>query len=126
MAFEPESVLGPSFQMSFAAVAALIALYERTGTVAAAGEAGLLPSSAGPGGLGPAVAPRTGWSGRIARAVMGTAAATLVAEAATAPSTKAEPIGTLPSFGNQAEGARPASQADARLKAIARNAEPPA
>ena len=29
IAMEPESVLGPSFQMSFAAVAALIAAYER-------------------------------------------------------------------------------------------------
>ncbi len=85
MAFEPESVLGPSFQMSFAAVAALIALYERTGAVAAAGEAGLLPSSAGSAGIGPALGPRSRWRGRIARAVIGTAAATLVAEAATAP-----------------------------------------
>jgi len=29
IAMEPESLLGPSFQMSFAAVAALIAAYER-------------------------------------------------------------------------------------------------
>ncbi|MGL4444679.1 MAG: ComEC/Rec2 family competence protein, partial [Alsobacter sp.] len=87
MALEPESVLGPSFQMSFAAVAALIALYERTGSVVAAGESGIMPTAthASPANDAP---PSTA-SGRavrwMTRAVVGTAAATLVAEAATSP-----------------------------------------
>ncbi len=45
LALEPESALGPSFQMSFAAVAALIALYERTGAAIPVAEAGMLPGA---------------------------------------------------------------------------------
>jgi competence protein ComEC len=87
MALEPESVLGPSFQMSFAAVAALIALYERTGSVVAAGESGIMPAA---GGGGPPAEKAPAGAGRraaawMAKAVVGTAAATLAAEAATSP-----------------------------------------
>lgn len=88
MALEPESVLGPSFQMSFAAVAALIALYERTGSIAAAGESGMMPGLSGASPVKKWIPP-SGLSMRAARwlakAVLGTAAATLVAEAATSP-----------------------------------------
>ena len=77
MALEPESLLGPSFQMSFAAVAALIALYERTGAPVAGAEAGAAPQPAPP-------RPPEGWIARGLRLLAGTAAATLAAEAATA------------------------------------------
>ncbi|MCS7268326.1 MAG: ComEC family competence protein [Geminicoccaceae bacterium] len=43
---QPEAVLGPSFQLSFAAVLALIVVWERFGRRAAAGEPGLLARAA--------------------------------------------------------------------------------
>lgn len=83
LALEPESVLGPSFQMSFAAVAALIALYERTG--AASTEAGVAAGPAAAGaGAGASSSAADGWWRRALRLLAGTAAATLAAEAATA------------------------------------------
>ena len=85
---EPESLLGPSFQMSFAAVAALIALYERAGGTGMEPEAGHFS----PFGLDQARAekpPPAGLAGRILRkawvVAVGAVLTTLVAEAATAP-----------------------------------------
>ncbi|PSC04444.1 competence protein ComEC [Alsobacter soli] len=83
---EPESVLAPGFQMSFAAVAALIAVFERPGQSGADPEAGTFT------GLGlpepkARQAPPGGWLARLARAfrhhLVGTVLSTLVAEAAT-------------------------------------------
>lgn len=87
MALEPESVPGPSFQMSFAAVAALIALYERTGSDPGQAETGLLAILGRPGDGAPASA--MPWPLRLARwcagAATGAVLTTLAAEAATGP-----------------------------------------
>lgn len=65
MALQPEELMGPSFQLSFAAVVALIAFYEAFGRrLADFGRAG-------------------GWPGRIALYLVGVALTTLVAGAAT-------------------------------------------
>ncbi|MHB2169200.1 ComEC/Rec2 family competence protein [Alsobacter sp. R-9] len=87
MALEPESVLGPSFQMSFAAVAALIALYEKTQAGDPLAEGAPVPGrpvNSGPRDGPPMSLPARGlrWLRRI---LVGTVGATLVAEAATAP-----------------------------------------
>lgn len=82
---EPESALAPGFQMSFAAVAALIAVFERPGGAGSDPEAGTFV------GLGlappPAKAPAKGWPARILDGLrhhaVGTVLSTLVAEAAT-------------------------------------------
>ena len=89
LALEPESLLGPSFQMSFGAVAALIALFERHGAALPEPESWVLAgwvrpdSGGGPGrcrsGLCRAVHCAKQTSSR--RRVL----TTLVAEAATAP-----------------------------------------
>ena len=87
MALEPESVPGPSFQMSFAAVAALIALYERTGSDPRGAETGLLAVLGRPGDGAPSSA--LPWPYRAARwcagAAIGAVLTTLAAEAATGP-----------------------------------------
>jgi competence protein ComEC len=87
MALEPESVTGPSFQMSFAAVAALIALYERTGADPGKAETGLLAILGRSGGGAPAGA--MPWPARGARwcagLAIGAVLTTLAAEAATGP-----------------------------------------
>jgi competence protein ComEC len=87
LALEPESLLGPSFQMSFGAVAALIALYERHGPRAPE------PESLGLAGLGqPRAAAPALPVGPVLRRVLAArrhvvavVLTTLVAEAATAP-----------------------------------------
>ncbi len=78
LAFEPEALLSPGFQMSFAAVAALVAVYER---VPGAPERRARP--------GEAEGPPPGLLRRALRAVrvavVGIVVTTLVAEAATSP-----------------------------------------
>lgn len=71
LAREPETILGPSFQMSFAAVAGLIAAFER-----------------GPGAVAntPAPSRRAGlWGHRVRLALFATVVSSLVASAATDP-----------------------------------------
>jgi competence protein ComEC len=75
---EPESVLGPSFQMSFFAVAALVALHERGPSQSVAADAGFSP--AGQDGT-----PPPSWPVRVARLALMPLATTLAAEFATAP-----------------------------------------
>lgn len=74
----PEAVLGASFQLSFAAVLALIAVWERIGRGRRAGEAGLFA--------------------RLARYPVGVAATTLVASLATTP-LAAFHFQTVPTYG---------------------------
>ncbi|MCS6778264.1 MAG: ComEC family competence protein [Geminicoccaceae bacterium] len=74
----PEAVLGASFQLSFAAVLALIAVWERIGRGARTSELGLL--------------------GRLARYLLGVAATTLVASLATTP-LAAFHFQTVPTYG---------------------------
>ncbi|WP_406858253.1 ComEC/Rec2 family competence protein [Alsobacter sp. KACC 23698] len=85
LAIEPESVLAPGFQMSFAAVAALIAVFERPGHGGVDPEAGSFTSLGLP--QASPKAPPSGWIGRaVAGAkhhLVGTVLSTLVAEAAT-------------------------------------------
>ncbi|GGC69519.1 ComEC/Rec2 family competence protein [Chelatococcus reniformis] len=69
LAMEPESLLGPSFQMSFAAVAGLIAVAERSGSLSG------LPR--------PRDAPPLGPVGRAGRALLAAVTTTAVAELAT-------------------------------------------
>ncbi|MCP8938202.1 ComEC family competence protein [Alsobacter sp. SYSU M60028] len=85
---EPETLLGPSFQMSFAAVAALIAIYEKPGGAGVDPEAGAFAPFGG--SAAQAVAgPPPGPAERLVRHawtwVSGAVLTTLVAEAATAP-----------------------------------------
>ncbi|WP_460450385.1 ComEC/Rec2 family competence protein [Alsobacter sp. SYSU BS001988] len=85
LAIEPESILAPGFQMSFAAVAALVAVFERPGHGGADPEAGSFTSLGLP--QASPKAPPSGWIGRaVAGAkhhLVGTMLSTLVAEAAT-------------------------------------------
>ncbi|MFZ4534299.1 MAG: ComEC/Rec2 family competence protein, partial [Alsobacter sp.] len=84
LSLEPETLLAPGFQMSFAAVAGLVAAFEAGGRPAAEIDLPGVP----PAGGRPAPAP-TGLLARIGRGaaghVFGTLLSTLVAEAATAP-----------------------------------------
>lgn len=64
LAMEPESLLGPSFQMSFAAVAALIAVFERPGHGAPE------PEALGLTGLGSQPVPAAPPSGPVLRHVL--------------------------------------------------------
>ena len=79
MALEPETILGPSFQMSFAAVAALIALYDRSRNTAREGDAFDMPRPSGPS---PAA---FSLFRRLREAIAVLLKTTLVASAATAP-----------------------------------------
>lgn len=79
MALEPDTILGPSFQMSFAAVAALIALYDRPGRQPQEADGFDAPRANRNGG-GPFSALR-----RMRQAAMELVKTTLVASAATAP-----------------------------------------
>jgi competence protein ComEC len=83
--FEPETVIGPSFQMSFCAVMGLVALYERTGMAHAAQEGLILQRAELPSRETPPpglVARLMGWVRRHAQALVLT---TLVAELTTTP-----------------------------------------
>jgi competence protein ComEC len=86
LAMEPESLLGPSFQMSFAAVAALIAVFERPG------QGDPQPEALGFVGLGARAPVPSPPAGPVLRHVLASwrhlrqaLLTTLVAEAATAP-----------------------------------------
>ena len=84
LALEPETLLAPGFQMSFAAVAGLVAAFERSGRPAAEIDLPGVPSAGARSTPVPA-----GWLVRLGRGaaghVLGTLLSTLVAEAATAP-----------------------------------------
>ena len=84
LTLEPETLLAPGFQMSFAAVAGLVAAFETSGRPAAEID---LPGLS-PAGNRPVAAP-AGLVARLGRGaaghVLGTLLSTLVAEAATAP-----------------------------------------
>ena len=77
LALNPESLLGASFQMSFAAVVALVAVYERVAGAAAGG--GLAPLWRVAGDQGP------WWRRRLIVYMAGVALTTIVASLATAP-----------------------------------------
>jgi competence protein ComEC len=87
LALEPESLLGPSFQMSFAAVAALIALFERAapGVEPEAGGFTPLRASRADPRQGPPSGPLLSLLHAGRRHVALAVLSTLVAEAATAP-----------------------------------------
>ena len=80
LALEPQSILGPSFQMAFAAVAAMIAAFEKRA-------GGVEPGLHGEAGLGPrAIAdPRASWFGRMRIVLSAMFLTTLVASLATDP-----------------------------------------
>ena len=82
---EPETVVGPSFQMSFCAVMGLVALYERSGIAHAAQEGLVLQSAELPARERPPlsfIARMMGWVRRHAKGLVLT---TLVAELTTTP-----------------------------------------
>jgi competence protein ComEC len=87
LALEPESLLGPSFQMSFAAVAALIALFERAapGSDPEAGAFTPLRQQQPSPRDAPPPGPVARLLGSARRHVVLAVLSTLVAEAATAP-----------------------------------------
>ncbi len=80
MALEPQSILGPSFQMSFAAVAAMIAAFEKRA-------GGAEPGLHGEAGLDPGAMadPRATWVGRMRIVLSAMFLTTLVASLATDP-----------------------------------------
>ncbi|MBM3609480.1 MAG: ComEC family competence protein, partial [Alphaproteobacteria bacterium] len=84
MSLEPHTILGPSFQMSFAAVAAMIALFEqRPGRT----ESGRLMPLGGESGMqhDPHADRRATWSGRVLAMMLALSATTLIASIATGP-----------------------------------------
>ncbi|MFO1151337.1 MAG: ComEC/Rec2 family competence protein [Alsobacter sp.] len=85
LALEPESLLGPSFQMSFGAVAALIAVFEKTDAPALAPEAWAGWSAGSHGTGAPPAGPLLRAVLAARRHVLLAILTTLVAEAATGP-----------------------------------------
>lgn len=83
--FEPETVVGPSFQMSFCAVMGLVALYERSGIAHAAQEGAVLTQAELPTRERPPEALVGRVLGWISKHAMGLVLTTLVAEMTTAP-----------------------------------------
>ncbi len=77
LAVEPEALLGPGFQMSFAAVAGLVAFYERV--------PGAFPKKPPREPDGPPAGPLRRLTGRMRKAIVAVLLTTLVAEAATGP-----------------------------------------
>jgi competence protein ComEC len=85
LALEPESLLGPSFQMSFGAVAALIAVFEKNDGSALSQEGWAGFAAPTPSPQAPPVGPVLRWVLAARRHVLLAILTTLVAEAATGP-----------------------------------------